>query len=95
MKRMSQAEAESISIEALAFLGGDSDRFARFLALSGIELASLRDAAAESGFLASILDYFCADESLLLAFAENAARAPQTISEAREALGSQTPGHST
>jgi hypothetical protein len=49
-------------------------------------LENLRVAAAESGFLAAILDHLASSEPLLLAFAANTGHAPPTIARARDIL---------
>jgi hypothetical protein len=63
------AEAEAVAIDALAFLAGNPEELGRFLALSGLGPSNLRQAAADPGFLAGILDHIMTDEGLLLAFA--------------------------
>jgi hypothetical protein len=63
------ARAEAVAVDALAFLAGNPEELGRFLALSGIGPGNLRQAAAEPGFLAGILDHIMTDEALLLAFA--------------------------
>jgi hypothetical protein len=71
---------------ALGFLAQDPERISRFLALTGIEPAGLRQAASAPHFLAAVLDHLAQDEGLLLAFsAQNNAR-PEAISEALRAL---------
>ena len=84
--QLSKAAAESIAIESLTFLAGNPARLDRFLALSGLEPDNLRAAAGEPGFLAGVLEHLASDESLLLAFAANARRAPATIAKARDIL---------
>ncbi len=84
--KLTKTGAEAIAIEALGFLAEDPSRLHRFLALSGISLENLRVAAAESGFLAAILDHLASSEPLLLAFAANTGHAPPTIAKARDIL---------
>jgi hypothetical protein len=78
--------AESLAVEALAFIAADAERLARFLALTGIGPDNVRVAARDSGFLAAVLDYLAADDALLLAFAEQAGRNPAAVSRACAAL---------
>lgn len=82
--------AETIAIQALAYLGSDPDRLVRFLALSGIEAADLRTAAAQPGFLAGVLDHLAADEALLTAFADEAGIPPTDVSRAHAELTGAT-----
>ncbi|MCA3632171.1 MAG: DUF3572 domain-containing protein [Methylobacterium sp.] len=74
-----EADPEMLAISALSFLAEEPERLSRFLDLTGLSPTTLRRAAAEPRFLASVLDYLVADESLLLAFAANAQVAPETV----------------
>lgn len=82
----SQEQAETLAIGALAFLATDPEALARFLALTGLDPAGLRNAAAEPGFLAGLLDYFLANEALLVDYARDAGVPPDEIARARAAL---------
>ena len=82
-----QAEmAEKLAIEALAFIAGESDVLARFLAASGLGPATLRRAASDPAFLAGVLDFLLGDEPLLVAFAAHGGIPPERIGSARRAL---------
>jgi len=85
-KRLSVDEAEGLAISALSYLAGNPDALGRFLSLSGIGPADLRMAAREPGFLAGVLEFFLADESLLLSFVEEVQIRPTMIAVARHAL---------
>jgi hypothetical protein len=78
--------AETLAIGALGFLAGEPDALAGFLRLSGIDPANVRVAAAEPGFLAGLLDYFLANEALLVDYSRQAGIAPEEIVRARAAL---------
>ena len=78
--------AETLAIGALAFLAARPEALAGFLRLTGIAPAGLRNAAAEPGFLAGLLDYFLANEALLVDYAEDAGIAPEEVARARAAL---------
>jgi uncharacterized protein DUF3572 len=84
----SREAAETLAIQALAFIAEEPDRLEAFLAASGIEPGAIRAAARESGFLAGVLDHMLGNESLLLAFADSAGLDPASIAQARRALGS-------
>src|SRR6266542_1344605 len=79
--------AETVAIEALGFIAGEPESLSRFLALSGIGPATLRRAAADPAFLAGVLDFILAEETLLSAFARHAGIAPEGIAKARRAFG--------
>ncbi len=88
-KRLSVEAAEELAISALAYLAGNPDALGRFLSLSGIGPADLRLAAREPGFLAGVLEFFLADESLLLSFVEEARIRPTMVAVARHALAGE------
>jgi hypothetical protein len=78
--------AEVLAIQALGFIAQDEERFGRFLALTGMGPAEIREAARERHFLTGVLDYVSGDEALLVAFAGFAGVDPTTIAIARRAL---------
>lgn len=84
---MPSPDSEALAIEALVFLAQDEARLARFLALTGLEGQDLRAAAADSGFLVSVMDHLVQDESLLIAFAAEKALAPEAVMRAAARLG--------
>lgn len=88
--RMTVEEAEDVAIRGLGFLAGDPEALGRFLALSGIGPRDLRAAAAEPGFLAGVIEFFMADEALLLAFSLHAGIRPTMLAAARHALAGAT-----
>lgn len=83
---MTEQLAESIAFQALNWLAGEPERIGGFLAASGVDPASLRAAANDAAFPAAILDFLCADESLLLAFCANDDLDPQAVDRARQLL---------
>jgi fructoselysine-6-P-deglycase FrlB-like protein len=86
MPKPASADPEIVAISALSFLAEDPARLSRFLDITGLSPATLREAAGEPRFLASVLDYLMADESLLLAFAAHSGISPETIAAASAAL---------
>jgi hypothetical protein len=85
-------DAETIAIQALGFIAADPALLPRFLALTGIEAGSLRQAAAEPGFLAGVLHFIAAHEPTLLAFAQQADLDPAQVTRAMRALPSGDDG---
>ncbi|HWT63363.1 MAG TPA: DUF3572 domain-containing protein [Ochrobactrum sp.] len=83
---MSQADAENLAVEALVWLAQDKDLMPRFLALTGIEVSSIRSAAQEPGFLAGVLQFYLGHEPTLLRFCEETGRDPATIEKAASLL---------
>jgi hypothetical protein len=84
--------AELAAIDALSFLASEPEVLGRFLALTGIDPAMLRGAAADPTFLAGVLDYFLGDEPLLVTYASRAGIPPADIAAARRALGGMEEG---
>jgi hypothetical protein len=84
---MPRKAAESLAIQALAFMAEEPERVAGFLASSGISGVDIRAAARTPGFLAGVLGHMLADENLLLAFADGAGVDPAEIARAHRALG--------
>jgi hypothetical protein len=82
----SREAAEALAVQALNFLATEPERLSRFLALSGLAPDSIRQAAAEPGFLAGVLAHLGEDESLLVAFAAEAGVTPADVDRARRTL---------
>ena len=79
-------DAETLALQALAFIAGDEDRLQRFLSLTGIEPGSLRGLAHDPDGLGAVLDYLLGWEPLLLEFAEAEKLPPERIAQARRKL---------
>jgi uncharacterized protein DUF3572 len=79
-------KAEVLALQALDFLAQDTERFGRFLALSGIGPAELKDSASAPATLAGVLEYLMQDESALLVFCSLNGHLPQTVAPARQVL---------
>ena len=79
-------QAETLALRLLAFIASDEERFQRFLASSGTTPDDVKRRAADADFLAGVYDHMLADEALLVAFADTADIAPETIVAARHRL---------
>ena len=78
--------AQTIALNALAYLAADEDWLNHFLNATGMDLDGLKAGAGDIGFLAGLMDYFLQNEALLLAFAAAEELAPETIIRARQQL---------
>lgn len=78
--------AETLAVEAFAWLAGEPDALARFLNNAGIDPSTLRSAAADRGFLASVLDFVTGDDAVLMAYAGRAGVRPERLVAARRTL---------
>jgi Protein of unknown function (DUF3572) len=79
--------AEIVAIQALTFVAGDPERLGLFLAESGLGPETLRTAAANPQFLASVLDFVMRDDATVKAFAEASELHPTNVAAARQVLG--------
>jgi hypothetical protein len=77
--------AEIVAIQALSFIAGDPERLGLFLAESGIGPETLRNAAADPRFLASVLDFVMRDDATVKAFASVSQLHPTNIAAAHQA----------
>ena len=87
--RLSLDDAETIALQALGFLADDPQRVTRFLSLTGSDAGQLRAEAKNREFQAATLEYMLGDESLLLAFCQEAGIDPVAIGPAYALLGGQ------
>ncbi len=84
--KLTRADAEEIAVGALRFLAEEPERIGRFLALSGMTPADLREAADTTAFLQAVLNHMLGDESLLLVFASQARLPPERVGLAEQLL---------
>ena len=78
--------AEIVAIQALTFVAGDPERLGLFLAESGLGPETLRTAAANPQFLASVLDFVMRDDATVKAFADVSQLHPTNVAAAHQAL---------
>jgi hypothetical protein len=96
MKRPSQLTrhtAETLAIQALAFIAEEPESLARFLAASGLTVEQIRTASRQPGFLAGVLDHMLADDKLLVAFAQSSGLDPNEVARAASKLGGHWERH--
>jgi Protein of unknown function (DUF3572) len=79
--------AETVAIQALAFLAQEPTRLGRFLAETGLGPETIRSAAQDPSFLVAVLDFILNDEGLVDDFCSAQALKPRQLIAAREALG--------
>lgn len=91
---LTRTDAEEIAIQVLVFLSSDEKRFQHYRSITGLEPESIRQAAADRNFLASVLDYLMQDEALLLQFCELNGHDPSGMPIANRLLGGSAPTYS-
>jgi hypothetical protein len=86
-RRPTTDEAQILALKALGFIVNSEETLERFMALSGVDGATLRGRAAEPEMHVAVLDFLLADEGLLVDFCETASLDAQTVHLARYVLG--------
>nr|WP_052223262.1 DUF3572 domain-containing protein [Novosphingobium malaysiense] len=80
-------DPQALALNALGWVLGDSDRAARFLALTGLTPDDLRASLDSPATLGAVLDFLRAHEPDLLAAADALGVEPAVLAGARERLG--------
>lgn len=80
------ALGETTGLAALSFLAGRAEDLSRFLAMTGVDLASFRAAAGQPETWAALLDFIMGEEALAMAFCEENRLTPEALAGARAAL---------
>lgn len=80
-------EAELLALRALGWLIGDPDRAGRFLALTGLDVATLRARAGDPVMLLAVMDHIAGHEPDLIACATALDVDPPVIVRAHGVLG--------
>ena len=83
---MKQENAETIGLQALAWLAGNDEILPVFLGSSGVSAADLRAGAEDPAFLASVLDFVTMDDAWVIAFCDSAGLPYEAPLAARRAL---------
>ena len=83
---MDRDAAESIALQALAFIAGNAEHLAQFMAETGLAAEDLRTRASQPTLLAGVLDFLLADEARLLGFCRHTGLAPERPARARALL---------
>lgn len=80
------ADAATVALQAVAHIAGDEALLARFLALSGCDLDTLRQRLDDPPLLGAVLEFLLQNEADLLAFCESANLSPTTVMQTRQQL---------
>lgn len=83
---MRQDAAETLALQALAWLATDQDLLQGFLAATGAVPADLRQSAADPTFLGSVLDHLMQEDRWLIAFCDAVGQPYTAPMAARAAL---------
>jgi hypothetical protein len=85
--RLTREAAETLAVQALAFIAEEPRALSRFLGATGLAAEQIRAAARQPRFLAGVLEHMLTDEPLLVAFAESAGIDPGEVVRAARLLG--------
>jgi len=83
---MSETTIDALVPSILQFFAADDERMARFFAMTGLTVDTIRDAAGRPGLEEAVMDHLLADERLLVLFADAEGIASESIAKARAAL---------
>ena len=83
---MKLEKAETIALQALAFLVKDETLLQRLLTSSGLTLDDLKESYHNDEVLGGILDALLSEDGPLLAFCKAMSLSPNTLIEARQAM---------
>lgn len=84
--KMQQDSAETIALQALAWLAGDDGLLPVFLGATGASEADLRARVSEPEFLGAVLDFLMMDDAWVVAFCDAEGLRYETPMLARAAL---------
>lgn len=92
---MTPERAETIALQALAWIVGEAEVCGRFLAETGAAPGDLRDRVGDPAFLAAVLAFVMAQDATVMAFCDAAGLAYDQPMRARHALPGQGEVHWT
>ncbi len=75
-------QAETIALEALAFLAGDVARLTRFMEVSGIAPTALAGVGDDRALQQGVLEHMLADESALMVFCADCGHTHEEVTAA-------------
>jgi len=87
--RLTPDQAATVALKGLAWLVNLEEELTRFLELSGLTRADLRERADEPEFLVSLLDFLLTNEGLLVDFCEDTSVDARTVHMARHILAGE------
>ena len=85
--KSARPDAETLALQALAYVVGDPALGPRLLALTGLDVATLRTRAGDPVLLGATLAFLESHEASLIACAQALEVPPEQLVAAREALG--------
>lgn len=84
---MSKDSAETLALEALAFIAGDEELLPRLAGATGAGLSDARERAQDPAFLAGILEFLCMEDRWIRRFCDDRGLRYEAPMQALAALG--------
>ncbi len=78
--------AETLALQALAWLVGDEELCSIFLGSTGVSESELRARAGEAEFLSSVLDFLMMDDAWVMRFCDSVGLPYEKVMQARMSL---------
>ena len=85
--RLTKEQAETIALDALAFLATQPEELERFLRNSGLDVGELRQRAAEPDVLRAVIEFLLQDDALVTGFCQERELDPRDVHLANHVLG--------
>lgn len=92
---MSQETADTVALQALAWLAGNDELLPVFLGATGASVDDLRARVTEPEFLLSVLEFLMMDDAWVIAFCDDNSISYDIPMQARYALPGGAPTHWT
>jgi hypothetical protein len=92
---MSQETADTVALQALAWLAGNDDLLPVFMGATGASAEDLRARITEPAFLLSVLDFLMMDDAWVIAFCDDLSISYDVPMQVRNALPGGAPMHWT
>ena len=83
---ISADRAETIALQALAWISGNAELFSVFMGATGASQHYLRGGSTHSQFLGAVLDFLTMDDSWVMEFCDSVGLSYETPMHARMAL---------
>jgi hypothetical protein len=86
MMTMTQVSAETVGLQALAWLAGNEDLFPIFLGSTGASEGDVRNGATDPEFLGGLLEFLLMDDAWVISFCDSISLPYERLTEARQSL---------
>lgn len=83
---MTRDFAETVGLQALAWLAGNEELLPVFLGSSGASEADVRNGASDPAFLGALLDFLMMDDAWVMSFCDSVSMPYVRIMQARQSL---------